>query len=178
MTTEEYVESMAGLGIGRGLLGEDFAFPPDFGSPIEANAEPELLNPRASMRVVPPGVATCERLQKRHEVNAVTAYLLGARRYRWGGTRLTHVELSREAWRRARTPQEKLYALLFKRHSGSRQLAREAGLSVQYTRAVLAGRSRESARREVAKCLTAEELAVLGWDLGAARKGIGGNGMD
>lgn len=169
MTTEEYVERMAGLGIGRGLLGEDFAFPPDFGSQIEANTEPELLNPRASMRVRAPHAAGCEAFRARpYGVNAVTAYLLGARRYRWGGTKLTHEKMSEEAMRRAKTPQEKLYALLFKRHSGSRQLAREAGLSMQYTRLLLTGKGSEGARRQLAACLTAEEITVLGWDFGAA----------
>lgn len=166
MTTEEYVERMTGLGIGRGLLGEDFGFPPDFGSQIEANTEPELLNPRASMRVrAPHEPEGCAAFRSRgYAVNAVTAYLLGARRYRWGGTQLAHEEMSAEAWRRAKTPQEKLYALLFKRHSGSRQLAKDAGLSVQYIRAVLAGKNAEGARRKVAACLTAEEIKVLGWE--------------
>ena len=65
-------------------------------------------------------------------------------------------------------PQEKLYALLFKRHSGSKQLAQEAGFSQQYVRAVLAGKSKEGARRQLAACLTAEEIMVLGWEFGTA----------
>ncbi len=165
MKPEEYLQRMRELGVSRGMFEKDNAFPPDFGSAMSQHLQSPYINRKASGKIHAP--ATDGDLSEafppvRCGTNKVSAYL--SARSRVVNRTESREAVIAEARRRAKTPVERFYCLLFERDSSSEAVATLAGFSAEYTRRVVRTGLPWTAWVQVRAHLTAEERAVLGWD--------------
>jgi hypothetical protein len=160
MNTETYLERMRELGVSRGLLEREMAFPPDFGSLISMHQESPLVDRNAGWTVkAPPLEPLPESLRRRaFAVNAV-AYLHGMM---GRGKQVNRAVLIEEAKRRATRPLERFYVALFERGESIQTLAAAAGLSASHCALVLRKQRPAATFERVMQCVTAEERAFFG----------------